>query len=203
MFFQPQDRGHPTLTESLLESETEPRELSAEFVFLLSQFSACWASCHFPCAGFSSCSASTAGAFAELDFCCAWPLPRGGQAKVVSARLNMRNGTTDVWGVYNFLGSVSPHQKFEAIDRPSVTAQFYLESKGKSLRREGGLIQKMRREESQRLNFGSSFYGSVLSQQKYEVMDGPALQPSDRPEFQLHVTAQFYLESKGKYILEM
>ena len=75
----------------------------------------------------------------------------------------MRNGTTDVWGVYNFLGSVSPHQKFEAIDRPSVTAQFYLESKGKSLRREGGLIQKMRREESQRLNFGSSFYGSVSS----------------------------------------
>ena len=55
------------------------------------------------------------------------------------------------------------HQKFEAIDRPSVTAQFYLESKGKSLRREGGLIQKMRREESQRLNFGSSFYGSVSS----------------------------------------
>ena len=131
--------------------------------FSLSQFPACWASCHFPCAGFSSCSASTAGAFAELDFCCAWPLPRGGQAKVVSARLNMRNGTTDVWGVYNFLGSVSPHQKFEAIDRPSVTAQFYLESKGKSLRREGGLIQKMRREESQRLNFGSSFYGSVSS----------------------------------------
>ena len=40
--------------------------------------------------------------------------------------------------------------------------------------------------------------------------DGPALQPSDRPALQLSdgpvlqlcVTDQFYLESKGKYILE-
>ena len=32
--------------------------------------------------------------------------------------------------------------------------------------------------------------------------DRPALQPSDRLVLQLHVTAQFYLESKGKYILE-
>ena len=39
-----------------------------------------------------------------------------------------------------------------------------------------------------------NFPGSVLSQQKFEAMDGPVLQ--------LHVTAQFYLESKGKYILE-
>ena len=48
-----------------------------------------------------------------------------------------------------------------------------------------------------------NFLGSVSSQQKYEVMDGPALQPWDGPEFQLRVTAQFYLESKGKYILEV
>ena len=39
-----------------------------------------------------------------------------------------------------------------------------------------------------------NFLGSVLSQQKFEAMAGPVLQ--------LHVTAQFYLESKGKYILE-
>ena len=39
-----------------------------------------------------------------------------------------------------------------------------------------------------------NFLGSVLSQQKFEAMAGPVLQ--------LHVTAQFYLESKGQYILE-
>ena len=38
-----------------------------------------------------------------------------------------------------------------------------------------------------------NFLGFVLSQQKSEAMDGPVLQ--------LHVTAQFYLQSKGKYIL--
>ena len=64
------------------------------------------------------------------------------------SQLNPRNGTIDVRGVCNFLGSVSLKQKFEATDRP-------------------------------------------------------ALQLSDGPLLQLHVTAQFYLESKGKYILEV
>ena len=32
-------------------------------------------------------------------------------------------------------------------------------------------------------------------------MDGPALQPSEGPVLQHHVTAQFHLESEGKYIL--
>ena len=56
-----------------------------------------------------------------------------------------------VRGVCNFLGSVSPQQKFEASDGPElqllVTAQFYLASKGKYIRKscEGGLTQKMRR----------------------------------------------------------
>ena len=119
MFFQPQDRGHPTLTESLLESETEPRELSAEFVFLLSRFSACWASCHFPCTGFSLHSAPTTGAFTKLGSCCAWPPPCGGPGEVVSARLNQSHFTIDVGGECNFLGSVSSQQKFEATDQPS------------------------------------------------------------------------------------
>ena len=60
------------------------------------------------------CSASTTGAFAELGFCCAWPRPRGDQAEVISARLDPRNGTMYVGGLCNFLGSVSPQQKFEA-----------------------------------------------------------------------------------------
>ena len=41
---------------------------------------------------------------------------------------------------------------------------------------------------------GYNFLGSVLPQQKLEATGGPVLQ--------LCVTAQFYLVSKGKYILE-
>jgi len=47
-----------------------------------------------------------------------------------------------------------------------------------------------------------TFLSSVSSQQKFEAMDGPVLQPLDGPVLQPHVTVQFYLESKGKYILE-
>ena len=47
----------------------------------------------------------------------------------------------------------------EAMDRPSVTAQFYWQAKeNTSLRHESGPTQKMQREESPRLNFGPSFY---------------------------------------------
>ena len=104
-------------------------------LFLLFQFPARWASCYFPCAVFSLCSASTAGAFTELGFCCAWLLPRGAQAEIVSARLNPRIDTIYVRGVCNFLGSISLQQTFEVTDGPvlqlCVTSQFYLESKGK------------------------------------------------------------------------
>ena len=65
-------------------------------LLLLSWFPACWASCHFHYVGFSLHSASTMGAFTELGFCSAWLLPHGGQAKVVSARLNLNHGTMDV-----------------------------------------------------------------------------------------------------------
>ena len=58
-----------------------------------------------------------------------------GPSQIVSARLNLRNGTIYVKGVCNFLGSVSPQQKFEATNGsvllPCVVAQFYIESKGK------------------------------------------------------------------------
>ena len=47
-----------------------------------------------------------------------------------------------------------------------------------------------------------NFLGSVSSQQKFEAMDGPTLQPWAGPVLQLRVTAQFYLESKGKYVLK-
>ena len=47
-----------------------------------------------------------------------------------------------------------------------------------------------------------NFISSVSLQQKFEVKDGPVLQLSVGPALQLRVTAQFYLESEGKYILE-
>ena len=62
--------------------------------FLLFQFPARWASCHFPCSGFSHIQLPV-GAFAALYFCCV----RGGQAEVVSAKLNLGNDTVDVRGI--------------------------------------------------------------------------------------------------------
>ena len=50
-----------------------------------------------------------------------------------------------------------------------------------------------------------NFRGSVSSQQKYEATNIKAhgvSQLSNRSVLQLRVTAQFYLENKGKYILE-
>ena len=53
-------------------------------------------------------------------------------------------------------------------------------------------------------NVGEFVISLVLSlQQKFEETDGPELQPSDGPVLQLHVTAQFHLESKGKYLFEV
>ena len=46
------------------------------------------------------------------------------------------------------------------------------------------------------------FFGSVSSQQIFGVMDIKALSTSQLSVLQLHLTAQFYLENKGKYILE-
>ena len=91
---------------------------------LLSGSPARWASCHVPCASFSLRSASTAGAFAKVGFCRAWPPPCRGHAEVVSARLNLKNGTMDDGAVCDFLGSVSPQQKFEVMDRPVLYLSF-------------------------------------------------------------------------------
>ena len=82
-----------------------------------------------------------------------------------------------VWGVCDFLSSVSLQQKFEAMDRPvlrlrvissyepalqlCITAQFYLESKGKYILKAWGLANPKdmkRRESSPPPNFDSSFY---------------------------------------------
>ena len=107
--------------------------------FLLFQFPACWASCHFPCAVFPVFS-FYCGSFhwVGLLLCLASASGRGrggGQAEIVSARLNPRINTIYVRRVCNVLGSISLQQTFEVTDRPvlqlCVTSQFYLESKGK------------------------------------------------------------------------
>ena len=123
-------------------------------LFLLSQFPARWASCHFHWAGFSLPSASTAGAFTDLGFCCVWPWPLVGQAKVVSARLNPRNSTIDVIGVCNFLGSVLLQQKFEAMDGPVLQLSFIWHAKENTfLRCEGRLTQKTQKQERPEAQF--------------------------------------------------
>ena len=163
MFFQLQGWGPPTLTRGLLESETEPCELSAAFVFavLVSNMLGflslplCWVFFMF---------IFHHGSLAELGFWCAWPPPHRVQAKVVSSRLNPSHGTIYVPGVWDFLSSVSPQQKFEATGRPTlqlhVTAQFYLVSKGKHILEAWGQpTRKTRREEKHPcplLNLGSS-----------------------------------------------
>ena len=122
--------------------------------------------------GFFLHSASTMGAFTKLGFCCAWSLPHGGQADVVSSRLNPRNSTRYVRGVCNFLCSDLPQQQFEATDGPvlqlsimSVTAQFYLASKGKYILKVWGRMwgqadpkEVKRREEKTEAQFWLLFF---------------------------------------------
>ena len=72
----------------------------------------------------------------------------------------MSQGTIDVGGVCNFLGSVSSQQKYQVMD------QHY------------------------------------SSQTVSQLSDRPGSQLSDGPVLQLRVTAPFYLEIKGKYILQ-
>ena len=64
---------------------------------------------------------------------------------------------TFVQGVGNFLGSVSPQQKFEVMDGSVLQLSFIWQAKESTfLRCEGRHTRKEKR--SQRLNFGSSFY---------------------------------------------
>ena len=64
---------------------------------------------------------------------------------------------TFVQGVGNFLGSVSPQQKFEVMDGSVLQLSFIWQAKESTfLRCEGRQTRKEKR--SQRLNFGSSFY---------------------------------------------
>ena len=117
MYFQPQKQEPPTLARGLLESETEPYEISLEFVFAVPVSSAL---------GFLSLPLSWVffalsfhhGSFWQVGLLLTWLLPSRGQPEIVSARLNLRNSTMYVVGVCDFLGSVSLQQKFEVTDRP-------------------------------------------------------------------------------------
>ena len=101
MSFQPEEQGPPTLTGGLLESETEPCELSAELIFRCPSFQHTGLLVTAPALGFLHIHLPQSGAPAVLGLLLWDP------AKTVSARLNPRNSTTDVRGVCNFLNSVS------------------------------------------------------------------------------------------------
>ena len=102
-------------------------------LFLLSQFPERFLSLPLPW-GFFGFSFHR-GSFHRVGLLLCLPSTSQGQAKIVSARSNLRHSTIYVRGECNFLCSVLLQQKFEATDgpvlQPRVTAQFYLVSKGK------------------------------------------------------------------------
>ena len=110
-------------------------------LFLMSLFPAQWASCHFHCAGFSLCSASTVGALTKLGFCCVQPLPRGSRAEVVSAKLNPETAQY-MSGEFTISSVLSCCSKNLKRWWTSVTAQFHLTSKGSYILEVRGLATK-------------------------------------------------------------
>ena len=137
----------------LLVSEPEPHKLSTKIVFAV-PVSSTLGFLSLPLHWVFFAFSFHHGSFAELGFCYASPLPLGGRALVVSATLNLRNGTIYVQGVCNFLGSVSPQQKFEAMDGPVLHHSFICQTKENiSLRCEGRLTQKTQREERPEAQF--------------------------------------------------
>ena len=88
--------------------------------------------------------------FCRVGFllCLASALLGVGQAGVVSVRLSLSHSTRNVRGMCNFLGSVSPQQRFEMADwcYSSVTAQSFIRQAKESTpwKREGRLTPKER-----------------------------------------------------------
>ena len=140
-------RDKDLLTRGLLESETEPRELSAKLVFAVpvSSMLSFWS---LPLCWISFVFSFHHIIFIKLSFHSTPPPLSKGRAVVVSARLNLSHGTRDVRGVCNFLGSVSPQQRFEMADQcySSVTAQSFIGQAKESTtsRCEGGPTPKAR-----------------------------------------------------------
>ena len=85
---------------------------------------------------------------AVLGLCLAGGGVGVGQAEVVSVRLSLSHSTRNVRGMCNFLGSVSPQQRFEMADwcYSSVTAQSFIRQAKESTpwKREGRLTPKER-----------------------------------------------------------
>ena len=85
------------------------------------------------------------GSFCWVALLLCLAFARGGQAEVVSARLNLRNGTIYVRGVFNFPSFVSLQQKFEAMDWLILQLSFIWQAKeNTSSRDEGWLTPKWR-----------------------------------------------------------
>ena len=102
-------------------------------------------------------SASIAGAFTELGFCCAWPLPHKGWADVISARLNLRNSTVDVGGVCHFLGWPCCSKNLRRWTDQCYSSVLF--GKQRKIHPRGLSVgQPKDAKRRVRLNFGSSFY---------------------------------------------
>ena len=110
-------------------------------LILLFQFPALWASCHFHCTGLSLGFLSLplhwvfftvrlhCGSICLVGLLLCLASASQGRRVVVSAKLNLRNGTMYVRGVCNFFSSVSLQQKFEAMERPVLQFSFIWQSK--------------------------------------------------------------------------
>ena len=158
MSFQPQEWGHPALTGDLLESETEPCELSAEFVFAVPVSSTpgflslplCWVFFMFSFHHWS---------FADLDFFCACLPPHGGWVEVFFSQVKSESWHHRCKGSVSFPLFCITAAKIWNDRRTSVTAQFYLASKEKYILEAWGWPNRNKKnEEKLQLNFCSSFY---------------------------------------------
>ena len=150
MFFQPQERGPPTLTRGLLECETELPELSAEFVVCCPSFQHTGLLVTSPALGFLPILLP----LQDIS----WPPPCRSCTKVVSASLNPSHTPQILgkcvislvlslkrWSSATARRQTMPQLSHRSVLQLHVTAQFYLENKGKYIleaRHEGMLTQK-------------------------------------------------------------
>ena len=183
MSFQPEERGPPSLTGGLLESETKLHELSAELIFAVPVSSMlgflspplCWvffAFCFhrrsFRWVGLLLCLASTSRGLSWVCFSQvkseSWHHRCWGSVWfpwfcLATAKI-WSDGWISVKALYSSLRWTSVTVPCNLLGWTSVTAllQFYLESKGKYILKAWWQADPKDEKRSSQLNLGSSFY---------------------------------------------
>ena len=96
--------------------------------FLLSQFPARWASCHFHCGWVFFVFSFHHGSFLQVGLLLCLASALQGPSQGCFSRVKSESFTMYVGGVCNFLGSVSSQQKLESADQcySFVTAQSFI-----------------------------------------------------------------------------